>query len=73
MLAIFNKRDMFDEHPEEKVIEPGNVALVSCCNELLEAIHNNDPEALAEAFKNAFQVVELEPHEEYQEHEEEYE
>jgi len=41
-----------------------NIALETAAEELLRAIEKKDSTALASAFRNAFQLVELEPHEE---------
>jgi hypothetical protein len=41
-----------------------NIALETASEELLRAIEKRDAVALASAFRNAFQLVELEPHEE---------
>lgn len=41
-----------------------NIALETAAEELLSAIEKKDAVALASAFRNAFQLVELEPHEE---------
>jgi hypothetical protein len=46
-----------------------NIALETAAEELLRAIEKKDAVSLASAFRNAFQLVELEPHEE---HEHEY-
>lgn len=47
-----------------------NVALEVAAEELLSAIEKKDAVALASAFRNAFQLVELEPHEEAEHSEE---
>ena len=41
-----------------------NIALETAAEELLRAIEKKDAMAVASAFRNAFQLVELEPHEE---------
>ncbi len=48
--------------PEEQNDE--EYSLDDCARDILDAIHNNDHEALADSLREAFEKLEQEPHEE---------
>lgn len=52
------KRD--SDHEEEEDFD----GLESCCEEMIDAFHSRDAKALAAALRAAFQICDLEPHEE---------
>jgi len=41
--------------------------LEACAEDLIHAVHAEDPKAVAQALKDAFDILEMEPHEEYEE------
>lgn len=57
---------------EKQDSSEGRVELEACAESLIRAINRNDVSAVADALKSAFDVLEAQPHEEY-EHEEESE
>lgn len=50
--------------PDEEKQDSGSEGFVSCAQDLINAIHSKDAKAVAQAFKDLFELAELEPHEE---------
>jgi hypothetical protein len=52
--------------PQEGGDEPqeDDSGLLTCANELIEAVHSKDPQAVVSALQSAFELMEQEPHEE---------
>lgn len=50
--------------PDEEKSQNSSEGLESCAQDLINAIHSKDPKAVAQAFKDLFELSELEPHEE---------
>jgi hypothetical protein len=58
-----DKVERKSDHPDEEDMD----YLEGCIEELIAAIHGKDARAAARAFRDAFEVCESEPHEEYNE------
>jgi hypothetical protein len=52
-----------DEKPEQDQ-DDSSAAIESCASELIRAVHSRDAKAMAAALKDAFDILESEPHEE---------
>lgn len=52
---------------KEELYEEGNenAGLEACAEDLIRAVHAKDAEAVARAFKDAFELCETQPHDEY--------
>ena len=58
-----------DEKPQEEPEEDTD-GLEACAMDIIRAIHEDNPKALAGAFRAAFEILESTPHDEYQDEEE---
>lgn len=59
---------------ESSVEELGELALEACAESLITAVNNKDTKAVSKSLKNAFKILEMMPHEEVEnEQEESYE
>jgi hypothetical protein len=61
---IINHRQPDGNIEEKQEKEDGGAGLHACCEDILRAVKANDAAHLAEALRSAFQVMEMEPHDE---------
>ncbi len=54
--------DLSEQEPQEE--QPEEYSLDQCAADILDAINHNDPIALADSLREAFEKLESEPHEE---------
>ncbi len=55
--------------PEQE--DDSEAPLRACAADMISAVQANDPMAMAEAIKSAFQIMEMQPHDESEQSEEE--
>jgi ribosomal protein S20 len=63
-LIIAHKKPMDEPESDEGEGVSHDEAMKSCAEDFLKAIHDEDPDAVAEAMKDAFSILESMPHEE---------
>lgn len=51
-----------DEKPEDESQDDPAAAIESCSQELIRAVHARDVKAVSEALKDAFAILDSEPH-----------
>jgi hypothetical protein len=61
-----------EEQEEGSVEELGELALEACSEALITAVNNKDTKAVAKCLQNAFKILEMMPHDEAEESEENY-
>jgi hypothetical protein len=62
-----------ENEQESSVEELGELALEACAESLITAVNNKDTKAVSKSLKNAFKILEMMPHEEAEEQNEQKE